>query len=343
MSVVQSWQVFLNSEQRTSGANANPSFTLNPPLRLSRSTTAMEVRVQSCSIPFSFNQLNSSNNVLFGLANMTSFSVTITEGNYNINELLAAMKAAVDAAASVAAGGPVVTTWSYSRATGKATVTLNSSPSTLTLLYTSNTQLMRMMGFTSNIFLTVGLSQVSDIKVNVNPVSYIFIRSASLNQPEGSREALLSQGETTDILLDVPVTVGPGGIITYVNAEPGGVRLVNREVSEVQLYLSTNLNFFLDLGGVSWQIALTFTEVQPAPPPPDDLRVVNMRPVTMAPGADAPPPVPELPRGASDKDKAVLEELERKRAKAQAALEAERERLMARIQKDLGISLPAQG
>lgn len=342
MSVVNSWQLFLSSDQRTSGTNAAPSWLLNPPIRPSRSTSVLEARVQSCSIPFSFNQVNATNNVLFGSVNMVGFSVTIPEGNYNINDLLATLVAAINAAATVAGGGTTTLAMAYNRSTGRCTATLNAAPGNLRLIYSSNFQLMRMMGFQQDVYLLVGASQVSDIKVNVNPVSYIFIRSSSLNQTDLSREALLSKGETTDIILDVPVTVSPGAIIQYTNSEASGVRLVNREVTEVQLYLSSNLNFSLDLGGVPWVACLVVTEVQLPPPPPEDLMAIAMGGGPALVGV-RPVPVP-------DKDKARMDELAARDAKlraeadkARASLEKERARLMERIQKELGNSMPVLG
>lgn len=292
----------------------------------------MEVRVNTISVPFSFNQLNATNNVLYGSCNMVGFSITLDEGNYDIKTLCAAVVAAVNTKAAAAAGGPVSLKLLYTKATGKVTASLLTSPGTLTLLFSSNVQLMRMMGFETNVYVTTtgggAVSQTSDIKVNVNPVSYLFLRSSSLNQPEGSREALLSKGETTDILLDVPVQVSPGAIISWVNPEVGAVRLVNRDVSEVALYLSTNLNFSVDLGGVSWVVSLLFTEVQPVQQGPEQLMAMNM-------GALAARAEPALPAGASDAAKAALDELSAKQAKARAALEAERDRLMAKVKASL--------
>lgn len=329
MSVVNSWQLFLNSSQRSSGTNASPTWLLNPPIRPSRSTSVLEVRVQSCSIPFSFDQVNATNNVLFGSVNMVGFSVTIPEGNYNITDLLATLVAAINAAATIAGGGTTTLAMAYNRSTGRCTATLNAAPGNLRLIYSSNFQLMRMMGFQQDVYLLVGASQVGDIKVNVNPVSYVFIRSSTLNQADLSREALLSKGETTDILLDVPVTVSPGAIVTYTNPAAQGVRIVNREVSDVQLYLSSDLNFSLDLGGVPWVACVVVSEVQLPPPPPDDLMAVTMRAVA------------PVPMRVPDADKARLDELAQRDAKlraeadkARAALEKERERLLDRIRKE---------
>lgn len=205
-------------------------------------------------IPFSFTQINNTNNILFGFIGATPWSVIVPEGNYNINELITTVKGLIQTVAGV------TLTWTYDRATSKTTLVYTAGTGTLTLDYASSVVIMEMFGFTQNVVLTVGQTKVSDQGVNVNPVQNLYIRSSTLNQPDG-KEFLLAQNETSDIIAKVPVNVTPYSFINYDNSSYIGVRLSNRTLDAIELYLSTNQNYVLSLNGQPWTCMLNFTEI----------------------------------------------------------------------------------
>jgi hypothetical protein len=256
--VIKTTRVYINSAQRLDGTSSN--FAINiPAMSLTSSKHRYRVRVRSATIPFTFKQLSASSSTFYMYYNATLFSVTITPANYNILTLLAELKNKI-----IAAQPFMTLATSYSRDTGFATLTLTGSMNptdTLTFEYSSNPVINQMLGFTSNTTFSVGVPKSSTQHVNVSPVTSLYIRSDSLVQIAGNRECLLRQDENTDILAEVPVNVSSGSYIQFTNPSEGAVYLTNRTIDRIQMYLSDNTDFRLDLGGLDWTVTLAFDEV----------------------------------------------------------------------------------
>jgi hypothetical protein len=317
---LQNVNVFVSSTQRQKGTNDSFTIFLNPALSLSRPNTAWEVRLVSTMIPFSFNQINPSNNTLFGFLNSVLWSVVIPPGNYNIIQLTTTLKDLIQTALGVSL------TWTYSRATGKTNLSYTAGSGLLELSYASSRVIMEMLGYTADIALNPGQNKTSDQGVNVNPVQSLFIRSSTLNQPSGAKEYLLKPGENSDVLAKVPVLVAPGGFVNWDNASSYGVRLTNRTIDAIELYLSDNLNYTLQLNGQPWVCMLNFEEVQL----PLDLE-----------------PIPTLQNVArastnpEEQDKAQrLKELKDQRAQLLKDLETEKKQILDSIKDDVDAQRP---
>ena len=89
--IINTYNLFLSSEHRTSGTSANYSVALHKPLALTNANNWFSVRVGSAEIPFTFPLINSTNNTLaFTLTRggvPVVSSLVIGEGTYNINTL----------------------------------------------------------------------------------------------------------------------------------------------------------------------------------------------------------------------------------------------------------------
>lgn len=274
MSLVNTYNVFVSSSQRISGTPNNFALLLNPPLQLSSQTHYFACRVMSANIPYSFTALDTLNNQFSVFFNATLVTVTVPPGNYNILALTSVLKGLLAAGILAAAGRAVTWAWTYAKDTGRVTIAYEacdgpSLPSnSIEFLYQSNAVIMQMLGFTAPVVLALGSSVTGTQNVNVNPVQAVYIRSDSLNQVS-NKESLIEPDVKSDILAEVPVLTQPGSFISFSNSINQTVRLTNRLVDRVQLYLSSSINYALDLGGLDWTVSLEFTEYRPEFIPPD--------------------------------------------------------------------------
>jgi hypothetical protein len=119
----------------------------------------------------------------------------------------------------------------------------------------------------------------SDIQVNVNPITNIYIRSNSLVQRD-SYESIIEKDVFSDILAKVPVSVAPGSFIFY--SSGSFIELENKIIDQIALYLSDNLSYSLSLNGLTWNTHLIFEEFGTT----ESDNLLNY--------SDQPPPAPQI-------------------------------------------------
>ena len=91
MEVIRSYNIFLDSIQRSFSDVGNPAsygIYLNQVISKISKNSVFRVKVFQACIPFSFTQINTTNNVLSYSFNATPFTLTIPVGSYNIIALL---------------------------------------------------------------------------------------------------------------------------------------------------------------------------------------------------------------------------------------------------------------
>ena len=321
MSVVKSYQLFINSAQRVAGTPNEFTVFFTPAYTLQSSHHFFQIRMTSCCIPYSFKQVNIFNNQFSYYYNsITPSTVVVPPGNYNILSLTAKLKSLIEADILANTGDTVVTTWAYDADTYQITFTFTSTTglpgSTIGFPYSSQITLSKMLGWnTDHLNIAVGSSFISDQPVNVNPITSIYVRSDTLNQL-GSKESLVEQNQVSDILAEIPVLVLPGSFIVSQNPAAIPVALTNRTIDKIQLYLSSSDNYALNLNNLDYTISFLLEEVQNIEDPPD-------------------PTVQQLADQRQEKStQEALKELQTKREELLDALKLEREQLLRQLQNE---------
>jgi hypothetical protein len=290
MSVINEYNHFYDSKYRTSGTNASPNFTIGLPITLENPMHYFTVSIKSCDIPYSFKSLSAPYNTLRvryfedGVGDTTN-DITLTEGNYSITSLLAELKLQLDnfILASPHLNVPDLI-FTYDKNTGKVTLNIvklsGANATSITLFWTDPNKdfLAEFFGFTGllppnglgNTVLSynalgviLSTNYISEINVNCSPISSIYIRSGTLTQSANNDEFLVEfQPSVSDILLKVPVNVPYGSWIIYENTNLE-VRINNKVIDVVNLYL-THLSYeTISLQGVHWRAQLCIKEIRP--------------------------------------------------------------------------------
>lgn len=269
----------MNSREATyqsSGNSNNITFNINPAITLSNNKNRFLVCCETCELPYSFNQINSVYNTLHYTFNNTVGSDTydsvlvIPVGNYNVNNLISTfislLVSDVQLKRPLLGFNALFLVIVYNPNTSLISFKVDGLPTvSFTLKFSLNYVLSVCFGFPQidKTFNTAGL--ISTNKINVNPVSAVYLRSDTLKFST-SFEAIVSPYQQADVLVKIPVPTLPNTIIHYRGDQKQ--MLSNVEISSLNFYWTDNLdvNFNpIDLRGLNYGLYLTFSEVQIRP------------------------------------------------------------------------------
>lgn len=262
MSVINKYNIYINTRQRISGDPDNFVIQLEKPLQLSSSNTHFEIFATSLEYPFNFYQVNSNNNTfvsrLFtgGILTTTS-TITITEGNYNILTLLEEVKSKILTAFGLS--GEIQS--SYSKTTGRATLSTTSATYWFECQF-GGTTIGLMLGFTSTITIKLNDPQTSSQHVNVNPVTFFTVRSPELVSANQDMESITTNSSNSDILVKVPIRSPPGTYIYYEQPYEDRIFCKSAILSNISFYVTGNTSRnLIGNGGLDWSFTLCILEI----------------------------------------------------------------------------------
>ncbi len=212
MNIINKYNLYINSSQRIKGTANSFEISLQKPIVKSNENSKFQFYISSLNYPFSFNQVNNTNNTFTVQLNANpSVLVTISNGNYNILTLLTE----VINKTNIALGGIYAFSSSYNKTNGLATLIYSTNDSNSFTFNFANTIIGTMLGFSNNIVLSFGNNQTSDKNVNVNPISYFCIRSNTITSSSNDLESLQSSSEKSNILCKIPINVPSGSYVRY--------------------------------------------------------------------------------------------------------------------------------
>jgi len=270
--VVNTYNIFLSSANKTSGTTDNYTVALQKPLILQSPNNFFTVRIGSAEIPYVFPLINSSNNTISfnGVRNSTSFSgtFTLTNGTYNINSLNSEFSSKLAAALTTATGVVIPLSFSYDRNSGKATYSMPGvdSNATTVVVGTNPTAdvFLKCIGFSSHFQFgyatpSVRTDVTSTQNVNVSQNNSIYIRSESLTQTQNF-ENIVSSPTISDILAKIQIATPYQSYLLWTNQIDLEIEVSNRVIDMINLYLGTSTAYNLSLGNLDWACRLTIKE-----------------------------------------------------------------------------------
>lgn len=268
MEILRSYNLFLDSSQRDYSASGNPAdfaLQLNKPITKTGKASVFRVKVIQACIPFSFTEINATNNVLVYTFNSSQFSLTIPVGSYNITSLLLYLSTYLNTTHSV------VLSFSFNQSTNLATLGFSATGNTGSKVFQftttgGNLLVMKQLGFvnttaTFSFISSVLVDATSTQSVNVSPSKNLYIRSNSLQQTN-SQEAIIGKCRPSNILAVCPILVPFGNYITFYNTETFGVLINNETIDGIEVFLSdaTGENVLIGLL-LNWSITLVIDEI----------------------------------------------------------------------------------
>lgn len=242
---IRNYTLYLNQAQadQVNVANTDTTWILNNPIKLVSANNRFKIRLISMICPFTFKQVNSTNNVIQVVTTSGTIDVTIPAGNYDILSLMAAYCNEIKTGILLNFGVVVTIVPTYNQSTSFVTFSLTASPPGYSIAVNYNPQnkvILNMLGFNGiNFVVTTAFPTItSNSCVNVNPSIEIQVRSRNLTQ-NSSMEALTAPSSTSNIIGNVQINTAQFGYITFYNSLNYWNSIGNRVIDNINLYLTT--------------------------------------------------------------------------------------------------------
>lgn len=270
-SIINTYNLFINSDKRTSGTSSDFRLSLFKPIVLTNPNNFFTVRVGSAEIPYTFPLITTSNNSINfeSTYNSTYFSTSfqITTGNYNILALLDEIANKLQARLYQLYTQLFKFNFTYDRSSGKCTFGIEGAGATFSLsvrIFENSPVFMRCIGMTNSFLFSyespaVFTNAISVQNVNVSQNTALYMRSESFTQTTNS-ENIVEKSGVSDILAKIQITTQPQSYIMWTNPSDLEVTVSNRVIDIVNLYLGTSTSYTLDLGNLDWSCRLTIHE-----------------------------------------------------------------------------------
>ena len=239
MSQIETFQIHLssqNADKIIDGNNCNVEYYL--PIIEVPSQYHIYASVQHAVIPFTFYNVNSSNNVLRYTVQITPYQLTITPGNYNINTLKAFLLANM----------PNFSIY-YNGVTNQFTF----NHSTYGFTFLSSSTCLSLLGFLPQNNVSTIQSLTSNRAVNLAPIRCICI-GTNLKTFNIDKTAINNQS----IICSIPITTQPYSIITYQNHNNFRVNTFSNTISTLAIKLMDQTGQLLDMNGANWTMTIQF-------------------------------------------------------------------------------------
>jgi len=271
---INRFHIYTSSSKKQSGTNEDYNITLRRPIILQNPHHYFKCIVKQATIPYTFQQVNDNFNsfsyvMTRGATTYPQKTFTIANGNYTINTLITEVinKWVANIATYLPAYSPTFN-FTYDRNNMFITFsfTADATNTSFTIKPIAN-NISTMMGVVvDTTFNNVGVivtAGISSQPVDVSPITSIYVRSDTLKQNYLSSENIVSSDDVSDILCQIPLLGQPTSWIQYLNDLNIENRLANEVIGDVNLYLSDNRSYGLNLRGIPWSCMLTIIEIAP--------------------------------------------------------------------------------
>lgn len=271
MTTVATYNLFLNSQNRTTGTSSDYVLSLFKPIILTSPNNFFTVRIGSVELPYAFPLITNENNTVnftFVRQSVTTTStITIDNGNYNILNLLDLIANKLQAQIYTLTNYLIKFNFTYERITGKATFAFGETSSGISLSVTiqnNSPVFMTCIGFVNAFTFTYNSPSVSSPatstqNVNVTQNTAVYIRSDALAQTT-NYENIVAKSNISNILGKVQLSSTPQSYILWTNPNDLETEINNRIIDFIDIYLGTSTSYTLDLGNLNWSMRLTIHE-----------------------------------------------------------------------------------
>ena len=274
---VMRYSFYVDSNRRSSGSNTDLNLNLSQPITRLAADSQYIVSVSSVSVPFSFYQLSSTDNLnhlpvyLKNSLDVAGRYTTLIlqQGNYTpytlITELNSKLKEACEQI-GISGFTPFTPVFAsiYNPTTGFITFSVTGPVGCeIVLRFSLTTVTQQLGGFFGvhgvDITMTPSTTPSSTKPCVLNPVNYLYLRS-SLKQFR-NREWVVKTDDVSDILHRIPIATAQGTWIQYDQpSEP--VYIIDDSIDTINFYLTTNLTYeAINLQGIDWSFSFTISEV----------------------------------------------------------------------------------
>jgi hypothetical protein len=244
-------QIHLNSSQAIAYNNgtykSDVNFYLKDSVKIDKNTIEMKLSVVNAQIPYSFYQINNTNNVFQVKVNGITTSYNLSIGNYNINTFITMLSSLL--------GG----NWNINYNTTTNLITFINSSYNFTFSDGTNS-CFSILGFQKGtIYNSSSKILVSSFPFNLNPYNVLFINTFSL--PLQNSDSY-NKGSNNSLAI-IPVNCIPNDVIFYNNTTNFKNDFKNPE-SILNLNISINDIYenYINFNNLDWDITIQIDYVK---------------------------------------------------------------------------------
>ena len=235
---MESIQIYLNSQYADYYFNGASDCEYVLPLIEIPDGFHIYLSVVSCLIPYSFYNINSSNNILkYSFDGVTINTLIIPIGNYNVNNLVTILKS------NLLSGFSVI----YNSIQNKLTFTHTTNE----FMFMSSSTCLQILGFNNSTISSISLSLTS-----VNCVNVYSIRTIQVNSNLITYNVNKLQKNNFCILCSIPISCTPFSLIEYVNRTNFKTNLFLNRLSNIKIKLTDDNGNLINLNGCHYSLTL---------------------------------------------------------------------------------------
>ena len=234
--------IHVNSKDRTASSNSSTDFEV----LLSQALEFDEIQLNTLQMPYTYYNVNSTNDLLVINWNGANHNLTVTNGNYSLNELQTELNSLVQTINSSITVTLDTNLWMFTFNFASA------NPSTGSLILSQST-INRLIGFNTNTDTSASSYITSTVPAMFLDQSFLFISITTIGNNVTSTTASNSYS------FYVPITVNGGDLLTYTS----NLDLDNKfKVSTKTKYFSFRIRVYdtfgniLDINNSDWSMIL---------------------------------------------------------------------------------------
>jgi hypothetical protein len=242
MSIIENFQLHLNSENADSvyfNNNCQVEFYL--PIIEIPSQYHMYVSVEHASIPTTFYNINSNNNILVYVINLVTYTLEITKGNYNVTTLKNYLMTNMNNFTIIY--DSIINAFTFTHTYYDFTIS-------------SNSTCLSLIGF-----FKTDTTSVSKILTSTRAVNLCSIRCICVHTNLKTSNISKTNTNCFNILCSIPITVSPLSIQPYTNNNNFKVNTFSNNISMLSIKLCDQLGNLIDLNGANWSMTIQFNIV----------------------------------------------------------------------------------
>ena len=237
-------QIYIDSNNASKYINNTNWCEFNIPPLAFDSQYHFALSVVNASIPYSFYNVNSNNNIIQWIEDpyitFVPHQYTITEGNYTITQLISHLNTLL---------APLVL--NYNSITNKITFT---HPTATFAFYNMNNTCFELLGLSEqNHFSSVGRVLSSDLVCNLFTIRSICVCSNFRTSNFHS-----NRHHMNSVLCTIPVNSNINSVILYENTNDFKNNLFTSNVDELHIKLLDQNANIINLNGANWNMTLQF-------------------------------------------------------------------------------------
>ncbi len=233
-------QLILNSKRANQYLNGTTDCIFTVPNITIKKRHRASISVIDAVIPYSFYNINDTNNILNYKVNSIPYSLIITKANYNINTLITYLTSQLQPGFSI----------NYSSATNKITFTHSS----LEFSFLSSSTCFELIGFEDN----VTYSSTSQVLISTIGINFFTIRNLQISSSNFILNNINSvTPNKASIITSIPIDSQMGSIINYKNIND--ITSIIHEIhnlTNLHIQLLDQDGDLLNLNGLHWNINL---------------------------------------------------------------------------------------